>query len=295
LLFIQVKLKQITGFKYDKNHFKVNKKCNFMKNKFRKMNLNSKSIGLALSGGGSKGLAHAGAIKFLEEKNIRPNQIAGTSAGSIVGAMYAWGKTPDEILVFFKSIYLFHWKHFTFKKAGFIDSESFRDDFHAIFKNAVIGDLNIPIQITATDMISGTLKIFSPETKIIDALLASSAFPGVISPFEILGNHYSDGGILNHFPTDLLQERCETIIGVYVSPIEKIEAKDLNSIRAVTSRAFDILSANTNLQKFNICDWVIEPKALSLHSTFEMNKLKMDAIFNIGYEAAKTSYEKLNL
>jgi NTE family protein len=52
------------------------------------------------SGGGSKGIAHAGAIKFLEEQNIQPNRIAGTSAGAIVGAMYAWGKTPDEILDF---------------------------------------------------------------------------------------------------------------------------------------------------------------------------------------------------
>lgn len=259
------------------------------------MDLTSKSIGLALSGGGSKGLAHAGALKFLEEKNIRPTRIAGTSAGSIVGAMYAWGRTPDEILDFFKSIYLFHWRHFTFKKAGFIDSESFRNYFHAVFKDAVIGELTIPTQITATDMVRGRLKIFDQETKIIDALLASSAFPGVISPFEIKGEHYSDGGILNHFPSDILQGQCETIIGVYVSPIQKIEAKDLNSIRAVTSRAFDILSANTNLQKFNICDWIIEPKELSLYSTFEMNKLKMDAIFNIGYEAAKSSYEKLNL
>src|SRR3970040_919675 len=259
------------------------------------MDLTSKSIGLALSGGGSKGLAHAGALKFLEEKNIRPPRIAGPSAGSIVGAMYAWGKTPDEILDFFKSIYFFHWRHFTFRKAGFSDAGSFRDYFYAIFKDAVIGELNITTQITATDMFRGRLKIFDSDTKIIDALLASSAFPGVLSPFEIRGEHYSDGGILNHFPTDILQGQCETIIGVYVSPIQKIEAKDLNSIRAVTARAFDILSANTNLQKFNICDWVIEPKELSLYSTFEMNKLKMEAIFNIGYEAAKSSYEKLNL
>jgi NTE family protein len=259
------------------------------------MTLKTKSIGLVLSGGGSKGLAHAGAIKFLEEKNIRPNLIAGTSAGSIVGALYSWGKTPEEILEFFKSIYLFHWRHLTFKKAGFIDSESFKTNFHAIFKNAVLGDLKIPTLITATDMVRGNLKVFGPETKITDAILASSAFPGVMSPYEIKGKPYSDGGILNHFPTDILQGQCETIIGIYVSPIQIIEAKDLNSIKAVTTRAFDILSANSNVQKFNICDWVIEPKELTLYSTFETNKLKMDAIFKIGYEAAKESYEKLNL
>ena len=67
------------------------------------MDFQTKSIGLALSGGGSKGLAHAGAIKFLEEQKIKPSQISGTSAGAIVGALYSWGKTPEEILSFFKS------------------------------------------------------------------------------------------------------------------------------------------------------------------------------------------------
>lgn len=259
------------------------------------MDFNIESIGLVLSGGGTKGLAHAGALKFLEEKKIIPTHIAGTSAGSVVGALYAWGKTPDEILEFFQSIYLFHWKHLTLRKAGLIDSDSFIINFHSIFEDAILGDLKIPTQITATDMVRGKLKIFGPETKIIDAVLASSSFPGIMSPYEIKGKPYSDGGILNHFPTDVLQGQCETIIGVYVSPIQKIEAKDLNSIRAVTTRAFDIFSENSNVQKFNYCDWVIEPKQLSLYSTFETNKLKMEAIFNIGYEAAKKSFEKLNL
>jgi len=259
------------------------------------MDLKTKSIGLILSGGGSKGLAHAGAIKFLEEQKIIPSRIAGTSAGSIVGALYAWGKTPDEILDFFKSIYLFHWKHLTFKKAGLIDSESFKHYFHAIFKDATLAELKIPVQITATDMVSGKLKVFGPETKIIDAILASSAFPGIMSPYEINDRLYSDGGILNHFPTDILQGHCETIIGIYVSPIQKIEAKDLNSIKAVTTRAFDILSANSNMHKFNNCDWVIEPTDLCLFRTFETNKIKMNAIFKIGYEAAKESFEQLTI
>lgn len=259
------------------------------------MNLKSKSIGLVLSGGGSKGLAHAGVIQFLLEKNIYPTQIAGSSAGSIVAALYAWGKSPEEILEFFKSIYFFHWKHFTFKKAGLIDSESFKEYFHDVFKDATLAELKIPIHITATDMVKGKLKIFDPETKIIDAVLASSAFPGVMSPYQISEKLYSDGGILNHFPTEILQGQCETLIGVYVSPIQKIEAKDLNSIKAVTTRAFDLLSANSNLQKFNHCDWLIEPEALSLYSTFETSKIKMEAIFNIGYDVAKKSYKKLNL
>ena len=271
--------------------FNATKSVHLYKNKI--MVLKTRSIGLVLSGGGSKGIAQAGAIKFLEEQNIRPTQIAGTSAGSIVGALYAFGKTPEEILEFFQSIYIFHWKHFTFKKAGFIDSHSFKSYFNNIFQEAALGDLKIQTHITATDMVNGTLKIFDAKTKIVDAILASSAFPGVLSPYEFEGNLYSDGGILNHFPTDIIKGKCETLIGVYVSPIQKIQAKDLSSIKAVTTRAFDLLSENSNVHKFYNCDWIIAPKELSNYSTFETNKTKMKAIFTIGYNEAEKSYSQL--
>ena len=259
------------------------------------MDFSSKSIGIVFSGGGSKGIAQAGALKFLEEQNIKPLHIAGTSAGAIIAALYAYGKKPEEILEFFKSIYFFHWRHFTLKKAGIVDSDSFKSYFNLIFSDTIIADLPITTYITATDLVKGKLKVFSPETKITDAVLASSSFPGMLSPYELNGNLYSDGGILNHFPTDLLQGRCDSIIGIYVSPIQTIESKDLKSIKSVTTRAFDLLSAQGNYQKFNLCDWVIEPKELANFSTFETNKLKMDRIFEIGYQAAKTSFEEKNL
>jgi NTE family protein len=78
-----------------------------------------------------------------------------------------------------------------------------------------------------------------------------------------------------------------------VSPIQKIEATDLKSIKSITTRAYDLLSANSNMQKFTLCDWVISPDELALFSTFETNRAKMDQIFNIGYEAAKKSYSEL--
>ena len=252
------------------------------------------TIGLVLSGGGTKGLAHAGVLKFLEEQQLSPSQIAGTSSGAIVGGLYAFGKTPEEILEFFQSIYFFHWRHLTLRKAGIIDSDSFRNYFQDLFKDATIGDSKIDLKITATDLVRGRLKIFDKNTLVTDALLASSSFPGIISPYTINGDVYSDGGILNHFPTDLLLGKCDTLIGVYVSPINDVKAKDLNSIRAVTVRAFDLLSANNHLQKFNNCDWLIELKQLTHYGTFETNKSKMREIFTIGYETAKENFKDFN-
>jgi NTE family protein len=257
------------------------------------MKFEKSTIGLTLSGGGTKGIAHAGVLKFLEEVNLKPHHIAGTSSGAIVASLYACGKKPDEILEFFKSIYFFHWRHFTFRKPGFIDSEAFKNYFHSVFGDKLLGELPFRMHLTATDLVSGKLRIFGPEVKIVDAVLASSAFPGIISPYEIDGKLYSDGGILNHFPTDILQGRCETLIGVYVSPIQKIAKEDLKSIKSVTTRAYDLLSANTNMQKFTLCDWVISPDELALYNTFETNKQKMEEIFMIGYEQAKKSYNEL--
>ena len=257
------------------------------------MKSNTKNNGFVFSGGGSKGIAHAGVLQYLHEQKIKPTCIAGSSAGAIVGAMYAFGKKPEEILEFFKSIYFFHWKHFTFKKAGIVDSDSFKPYFHEIFGDVTLGELKIPTYITATDMVKGKLKIFSPETKVVDAILASTAVPGMISPYVINGELFSDGGILNHFPADLLVGKCESIIGVYVSPVQNLEAKQLNSIKSVTYRALELLTANSSFQKFNYCDLIIEPKELANFNTFETNKSKMDLIFKIGYDEAKRSFENL--
>ncbi|QYJ69482.1 patatin-like phospholipase family protein [Flavobacterium litorale] len=257
------------------------------------MKFKDSTIGITLSGGGTKGIAHAGALKFFEEENIVPHHLAGTSSGAIVAALYAWGKKPEEILDFFRSIYFFHWKHFTFRKAGFIDADAFKNYFKPVFKDATIGDSPFRLHITATNIVSGKLHVFPPEVKILDAILASAAFPGIIAPYEINGKLYSDGGILNHFPTDILQGRCETLIGVYLGPMQKVEASDLKNIKSVVARAYDLLSANSNMHKSMLCDWVISPNNLAPYNTFETNKVKMGEIFDIGYEAAKKSYAEL--
>ena len=86
-------------------------------------------IGLALSGGGFRGIAHIGVIRALEEHQISPDYIAGTSAGAIVGALYAHGKSSQEIFDFFKSVDIFSFNNFTMYKPGFIDTEKLYDSF----------------------------------------------------------------------------------------------------------------------------------------------------------------------
>ena len=251
---------------------------------------NNKSIGLVLSGGGYKGLAHAGALHFLDEQQITINALAGTSAGSIVSCLYAAGIRPEEILSFFKSVNLFSWQYFTFKKPGLLDVNYFDKFLVQVFEDKKLKDLNIPVYITATDIAKGETHVFDFETKVVDAILASSAFPGVFSPYEIEGKLYSDGGILNNFPTNILRKDFQTIIGVNVCPIQTLEKDQLSSIRAVTFRAYDLMTATQNIARGKLCDWLIEPKELVKYSTFERNKQKMDQIYHIGYRTAQKTY-----
>lgn len=257
------------------------------------MKLNNLDIGLVLSGGGHKGLAHAGALKFLEEQNIKPKIIAGTSAGSIVASLYAVGLSANQIHSFFKSVDFFKWNHFTFRKAGMLDSSSFRYYLEAIFKDHKIGDLKTELYITGTDLERGKLKIFDRETKITDAVLASSAFPGIISPVLIDGKLYSDGGILNNFPVTTVQGRCDFIIGINLCPTIETDLSKLISIKSVTLRAFEIMLACSSGTFRELCDWYIEPKKLAEYSTFETKKARMDEIFEIGYQETKRTYEMI--
>ncbi len=252
-------------------------------------------IGLVLSGGGTKGIAHAGVLKFLQEKNIRPSIISAASAGSIVAALYGIGKSPEDILEFFKSVYFFKWKHFTFNRPGFINSDAFKTYFNPMFKDARIKDLCLEVHIVSTDLVSGETKIFAPETKVVDAIIASSAFPGITTPYAVDEVLYSDGGILNNFPADIIKGKCDRLIGVYVSPQQVLTRHRLNSIKAITIRAFDLLSFRIEQPKFSYCNWFICPQKLSAYGTFENKRSHMQEIYDIGYEEAKATYQEGSL
>jgi len=240
--------------------------------------------GLVLSGGGFRGIAHIGVIKALEEHEIYPDHISGTSAGAIVGALYAGGCGWEEILDFFKTVQLFSFSNYATKKPGFVDTEKFYDRFLDYFPKDDFESLEKPLYITATNILDGTLKVFH-RGELIRPILASAAFPGLFAPVKIKEGYYVDGGILNNFPSDLIKMYCDKIIGVYVNPYEKVKIDGLKHSYSVLERAFKIMMAKESLAKFEDCDFVVNPKELSNYSTFALKDV--DAIFNFGYEATK--------
>ena len=249
-----------------------------------------KNIGLVLSGGGTKGIAEAGVLKFLEKKNIYPEVIAGTSAGAIVGGLYAFGKSPEEILDFFKSVYFFNWKHFTLSKPGFINSDAFRLYLKPIIGEIKIKDLKKELIINATDLIQGETFVFDGNDYLLDAIIASCSVPGLASPFQKDEMLLSDGGNLNNFPTDLIKGKASKEIGVFVSPLQDVNNDQLNSIKSVATRAYELLSHSVESLKFDDCDWLISPKELSNYGMFESNKTRMNELFQLGYSEAEKTF-----
>ena len=249
------------------------------------------NLGLVLSGGGTKGLAHAGVLKFLAEKNIKADVVACCSAGAIVGSLYGVGKSGEEILDFFKSVYFFNWRHFAFNKPGLVSSTIFTNYLFPIFGNMTIADLDINLKIIATELVSGEQKIFEGKDKIVDAVIASCSIPGITVPYIVGNEMFSDGGVLNNFPADIIHQDCKKLIGVYVSPPQDVEIGDLKTIKAITTRAYELMSHRTEIHKFSYCDWIITSKKLANYGTFERKADRLEQIFDIGYQAAKDSFE----
>ncbi|WP_445955541.1 patatin-like phospholipase family protein [Yeosuana sp.] len=246
-------------------------------------------IGLALSGGGMRGVAHIGAIKALEEHGIIPTHIAGTSSGAIVGALYAYGYNYSDILKFFKGIQILDFTKFTLNKPGFLDTDKFYPNFKLYLKEDNFNALEKNLFITATNILSGKLMIFD-KGELIKPILASAAFPGLFAPVKVDNSYYVDGGALNNFPVNLLQAKCDKIIGVYVNGFQVVTINDLKHSHNVVERAFKLKSMKDDLDKFKDCDFVISPKELSKYGTFD--KKYLDIIFKIGYDSAIVAIKK---
>ncbi len=248
--------------------------------------------GLVLSGGGARGVAHIGVLKALEEKGINITHIAGTSAGAIVGALYAAGHSWETILTFFKTIPIFHYKRYAYNKPGFIDTSKFYKDFFQLLKEDDFKTLQKQLYIPATNLVDGIVKIFH-KGELINPILASAAIPGIFTPVVINNVPYVDGGVLNNFPVEPIKNQCDKIIGVYVNPLEEITANQLKHSYQIANRAYEISFGSQCHSKFKDVDVLIAPKKLEKYGMFNLKNI--DAIFDIGYESAIQILEDANI
>ena len=142
--------------------------------------LTSKSIGLVLSGGGVRGIGHIGMLKALKEYGIEASVVSGSSAGALVGAMYAGDRSIEDMLAFFKETPLFKYNFFTINKPGLVDTDRYFDIFNEYIPFDTFESLHKQLFVTATNLQKGVEEVFYKGDLIIP-LLASAALPPVFS------------------------------------------------------------------------------------------------------------------
>lgn len=240
-------------------------------------------LGIVLSGGGSRGLAHAGVLRALVEEGMPPDCLAGTSAGALVGALHAAGYVAAEILDFFAETNPFRFSRVAVGKPGFIDPEKIAPAFRRYFPEDSFEALAKPLLVTGTDLSTGKLELWS-SGPLVGPLLASSAIPFVFSPVALAGRLYADGGIVDNFPVAPLVGLCDTIVGVYASPLSHPVPHELDSTFAVSQRALEIGMFHASRRKFHHADLVLSPPALAQYATFDTRRHA--EIADLGYRAA---------
>lgn len=237
------------------------------------------TLGLVLSGGGARGIAHIGVIDALRSHGLEPDAIAGSSSGAIIGALAAAGHSTETMLEFFHKASPFRLSVVTVRKAGILDTAKVVARFREYFPDDSFEALRTRLFVTATDIVNARLKIFE-SGPLIAAILASCSMPMVFTPTEIDGRWYVDGGVINNFPIEPVRSRCDVLVGHYASPLRRVGKLDLRGILAVSERALDVAMHHRSVQKFHWCDVMLTCPELNQYGLFDTRHHR--EIFEVG-------------
>ncbi len=218
-------------------------------------------IGLALGGGGARGLAHIQVLETLDELGIRPYRIAATSIGALIASLYASGLSGKEIRKL-----AYHWqspkpeKHNgilhrrdlrrwaslldpSFDRSGLFKGEKIIRFLSDHIKCRTFEELKIPLQITAANYADASEIVFD-SGDLLSAVRASIAIPGVFTPVERNGKILLDGGVVNPLPYNLLQKECDQVIAVDVGGLRNADATHRPSFFDTVIGGFEIMEAS---------------------------------------------------
>jgi len=239
-------------------------------------------LGVALSGGGARGFAHIGVLKALEEAGLKPDIIAGVSAGSVAAVLYAAGVPLDDMLSMFASCKFTDFCKLSISKGeGVFSLTKFKKFIEQATGVERIEDLNLPTYIGVTDLNNGVPAEFH-EGPIGERVMASCSIPIVFQPVKINGTHYVDGGVLRNLPAWIIREKCETLIGVNVSPLTTFRYK--KSFYEIAMRTYNLMAKANQLDDMKMCDHVVVTPELSGYQVFNLKDI--NKAYLSGYAAA---------
>ena len=277
-------------------------------------------IGIVLAGGGIRGIAHVGVLKALEDNNIKIDSIGGTSAGSIVGTLYAMGYTPNYIYLLFKKyakdiinirskpIINGITKFIKNKKIGIPglnDGMMLEKIYNEVSRKKgykYIGDIKMPLVISAVDIGESKEYIFTncvsrndkndcyiTEIEIGKAVRASSSFPAVFCPCEFKNHLFMDGGVLDNLPVQELKKVYDgkiMAVNFFADPVEK--NYDLMDF---VMKTLDIAGNKLSEKSLEISDFVL---TVPTDRTGLLDIRKMDKCYEFGYNTTIKNLDKIN-
>ncbi len=235
-------------------------------------------IGLALGGGAARGFAHVGVIAVLEEAGLRPQLVVGTSAGSLVAALYASGKTSAQLqqtALNMEEVAFTDWMLPIFGR-GMFRGDALARYVNELVANRSIENMVIPLGIVATDLGNGQAVLFQ-RGDTGTAVRASSAVPGVFVPVKIGAREYVDGGLASPVPVRFARQMgADVVIAVDIS--NPPEANPASNTLQILLQTFAIMVKSINQFELKDADVVVRPSLVGLNSAdFSARQRAMDA------------------
>jgi NTE family protein len=226
-------------------------------------------IGLALGSGAARGFAHIGVIKVLEANGIKPNIIVGTSAGSVISAIYASGISANElqqIAIDLDEATITDWTNpFSGKMGGMIKGDALQSKVNQLVKNRTIEQMKIPLGIVATDLKTGNPILFQ-RGDTGQAVRASSSIPGIFMPTVIQGKEYVDGGLTSPVPIKFTRNLgADIVIAVNIS--SDPSDQNVSGILGTLLQTTTIMGRSITTWELPLADVVVVPQLPQMKGT----------------------------
>ena len=241
----------------------------------------SLNIGITLSGGGARGTAHIGMLRALLEEGIIPNRVVGVSAGAIVGAMYAAGLHPSEMLAEVHRTSIFRVIKVGNPLMGLTNLNYLKERVASIIPHNDFSQLECPLYIGTTNLNTAMQELHSTG-EIYDVLTASCSIPFVFKPVGINGYNHVDGGVIKNMPVGPLLNSSDYIIGSNLMPYGVLPPTDMSTVVSVVWRTFELSIMANTVADTELCDIVIEPSLLNNCNIFNFTRLQ--EMHDLGYE-----------
>lgn len=255
--------------------------------------MSSIKTGLALGSGGAKGLAHIGFLEVLNENNIKPDFVTGSSMGSFIGGLYALGidfELVKEKIDDFKLSQIFDFDILFFKNLSFARGGRIKFLFKSLMGEKTFDDCVIPYRCTAVDLLTGNPVVLD-SGPLWKAILASCSIPSAFPPVEYNDMLLVDGGVYDRVPSKACYDLgAKVVIGVDVVGKPTLLAEPPKNIVQVIARIFDIMDYNLTSAKKEKCDLMITIQQDDVEALAAKN---LRISYEAGRKAAQENIDKI--